>query len=293
MLIFLAESRGCWSAMPKRKVWRKNLFENFGFPDNYTDKSFLQELKTNVHFKPVSFRTAFLGAGHVSKALCCVVLFCLVFVYLDHGWIEAETVFIFSSIGTILAYLLFRYLSPFSDGMLVCLIQDLQIVLIFLLFGYVSSPILRTLTQSTATDTIYATTTFMMCIHLIFLDYNVPAAIVSSSLSLNAAIFGSICLASRLPSPFHAFVLLTLSVECFVLLPHLMSKLGQSTSILFIIVATTLCLLWTVSTSFTVVLLLAILFINVFCPLWFVKWQLYKKNIYGPWDEAVVKVSEL
>ena len=42
---------------------------------------------------------------------------------------------------------------------------------------------------------------------------------VSSSVSLNAAIFAAVCLASRLPSAFHGFVLVSLAVLIFALFP--------------------------------------------------------------------------
>jgi len=51
---------------------------------------------------------------------------------------------------------------------------------------------------------------------------------VSQSLSLNAAIFASVCLASRLPTMWHAFTTVTVAVEIFVLWPVLRSSLKVS-----------------------------------------------------------------
>jgi len=48
---------------------------------------------------------------------------------------------------------------------------------------------------------------------------------VSQSLSLNAAIFASVCLASRLPTVWHAFTTITVAVEIFVLWPVLRRNL--------------------------------------------------------------------
>lgn len=48
---------------------------------------------------------------------------------------------------------------------------------------------------------------------------------VSQSLSLNAAIFASVCLASRLPTMWHAFATVTLAVEIFALWPVLRRQL--------------------------------------------------------------------
>lgn len=76
---------------------------------------------------------------------------------------------------------------------------DLKSTLVFITFTYGFSPVLKTLTESVSTDTIYAMSVFMLLGHLIFFDYGANAAIVSSTLSLNMAIFASVCLASRLP----------------------------------------------------------------------------------------------
>ena len=42
---------------------------------------------------------------------------------------------------------------------------------------------------------------------------------VSKAASLNTAIFGSVCLASRLPSSWHAFVTVIMAVQIFALFP--------------------------------------------------------------------------
>lgn len=274
------------------RMWKKNLYENIDYPDNYTDKTFLEELKKNVNITEISPLTAVLGAGLVTQELCIIVFFVAVYVYLHSGWIEPETVFVQSSLVAAIGYLTYRIVLTDKNYHEV-LVTDFRTVLIFVVFGYVLSPILKTLTDTISTDTIYAMTTFMMIIHLIFFDYGVPSAIVSSSLSLNAAIFGSVCLASRLASPFHAFVLLTNAVECFVLLPILLSKGRGSVIVLAAMITTAVYALWTVSLIMMFLFICVTLFVTVLCPFWFLRWQNYKDNIYGPWDEAVVHDTEM
>lgn len=276
----------------KQQTWKKNLYENVDYPDNYTDKTFLEELKKNVHITEISPLTAVLGAGLVTQEICIVVLFVIIYVYLYNGWIEPETVFVQSSLVAAIGYLMYRIVLT-NKNYYEALVKDLRTVLIFVVFGYVLSPVLKTLTDTISTDTIYATTTFMMIIHLIFFDYGVPAAIVSSSLSLNAAIFGSVCLASRLASPFHAFVLLSNAVEYFVLLPILLSKGRGSVIVLAAMIAIAIYALWTVSLIMMVLFVCVTLFVTVLCPVWFLRWQNYKENIYGPWDEAIVHDTEM
>ncbi|XP_039286754.1 phosphatidylinositol N-acetylglucosaminyltransferase subunit C [Nilaparvata lugens] len=271
----------------KRNPWKKNLYENEGYPDNYTDPSFLEELKKNINLRQVTLTNAFLGAGLVTQELCLVVYFVVAFTYLYNEWITAECIFFWSNAISLSCYAYYVY----NDS--VGIVKHLKMVVIFTLFGYILSPVLKTLTETISTDTIYATTVFMMIVHMTFFDYGVKALIVSSSLSLNAAIFGSICLVSRLPTPFHAFVLLTISVQSFVLFPLLLAKIGTSLTALFFITASTICLLCTFSMTITVLFVITVTFINLLCPFWFHKWQKYKENIYGPWDEAVVQDIKL
>jgi hypothetical protein len=275
----------------KERMWKKNLYENVDYPDSYTDKTFLEELKKNVHIKEISLKTVVLGAGLVTQEMSIVVLFVIMYFYLYNSWIEPETVFVQSSLVAAIGYLMYRIV--LTDRNCNVLVMDLRTVLIFVVFGYVLSPILKTLTDTISTDTIYAMTTFMMIIHLIFFDYGVSAAIVSSSLSLNAAIFGSVCLASRLASPFHAFVLLTNAVECFVLLPILLSKCRGSVIVFAAMTTIAVYALWTVSLTMMVLFVCVTFFVTVLCPIWFLRWQNYKDNIYGPWDEAVVHDTQM
>lgn len=272
-----------------KKVWRKNLYENSGFPDNYTDESFLQDLRKNIHKKDVTVLQAILTAGVVTEKMCVVVVFLVIFAYLYNGWIEPETIF-FHSNSTVcffyLYYVKYHSLLPYR----VTLARSMRMVVIFLVFCYILSPLMKTLTDTISTDTIYAMASFMMFVHIIFSDYKCSAAIASSSISLNAAIFSAVCLASRLQTPFHAFVFLTLSAQFFVLYPYFSHAAVKITATsLLIMTVFSFLLVSSVSIFMSFLYILVIVFINVICPVFFTHWQIYKNNIYGPWDEAVIK----
>lgn len=274
----------------EKKVWKKNLYENEGFPDNYTHKTFLKDLKRNVQLREVSLWDAMIGAGLFTQEICSICLFSVTFIYLHNDWGDPQIIFIYTSLITLIGFALYRLV--YGDGIISAIGQDIRTVLIFLVFGYISSPVLHTLTDTVSTDTIYSMATFMMIIHLIFFDYGISAAIVSSSLSLNAAIFGSICLASRLSSPFHAFVLMTIAVEYFALFPKFRSIVSNQVPLIFIMVLLSIYFLYSLSTVCTIVFILFIIFTNIMCPIWFLRWYRYKDNIYGPWDEAVVEETQ-
>ena len=83
------------------------------------------------------------------------------------------------------------------------------------------SPILKSLTESTTSDSIWAMSCWLMCINIFFFDYSgdVGGVQFPASLSTNAALMASTVLASRLPSTTHVFSLTLFSIEVFGLFP--------------------------------------------------------------------------
>lgn len=269
-----------------KKPWKKNLYENRDLPDNYTDSTFLDELRKNIKPNNVTgFEALTLGAS-ISIQLSIVILFVMVFIWFNNNWIDPDSIFILSALPTITGYIYSTYKLPdMSDR----LVKDFRTALIFLCFGYILSPVLKTLTETVSTDTIYAMTIFMFLIHLIFSKYGSPQVSLSDSLSITSSIFGSLMLASRLATPIHAFSLLTVAVQCFVLLPFLLAKIDGKIIISIILILITIYFLIIISQILTYVFIAVTIFVHIICPFWYVKWQKYKDNIYGPWDEAVIK----
>jgi len=265
--------------------WRKNLYENYGLPDNYTDSSFLEQLRKNIKPNNVTLIEAISLGASISIRLSVVVLFVIIFIWLNNEWTTPNIIVISGSALTILGYFIYNMKVPDRPAKLT---KDLWTVLIFLTFGYILSPILKTLTETISTDTIYAMTISMFLTHLIFSKYGSSQIFLSDSLSITSSIFGSLMLASRLASPLHAFSLLTVSVQCFVLLPYLLSKMNNKIVISTILTIGTIYLLLFVSQMFSYVFIIAVIFIHFVCPLWYIRCQKYKDNIYGPWDEAII-----
>lgn len=130
-------------------------------------------------------------------------------------------------------------LSPRTQSRLKTLKSALLIY--FTLLGL--SPILKSLTRSTSSDSIWALATWLLIINIFFFDYSriyTPrkqsrskpssardslsessgsAPPFPSSLSTNAALMASTVLASRLPSITHVFSLTVFSIEVFGLFP--------------------------------------------------------------------------
>ncbi|CAB3365518.1 Hypothetical predicted protein [Cloeon dipterum] len=273
---------------PRSPLWRKVLYENQGFPDNYTDTTFLYELKKNVNLRILKFSDAVSGARLLSREISVVALVGEVFVALHDHLTDPLLLLLCCSFLTLVGYVIYvtkyKYRSIFLDVVLVCS----YIVIVTLM-----SPILKTLTKTISTDTIYLTSVLMMLGHLMFYDYDSFSTTVSKALSFNSALFGSLCLASRLNSDFDVFVLLTVAVSCFALLPPLMTEFGRSNTVASFFDLTALTGTYFISQTAFLFYLAELLTLNLSIPYLIVRWQKYKENISGPWDEAKPSIGRV
>lgn len=284
----------------KKEPWKKILYGNRGYPDNYTDLKFLKDLQMNVNVEIFNYSEAILGATKLTHQLSLIVVFLLVFhnLYTHPSYVSAEILLLNVCCICCVGYILFLlWNGPRPCGLVETIRDDVKTVSCVLVFGFILSPMLHTLTKSISTDTIYMISFFVFLIHLVCYDYGMPAALVSRAISLNAAIFGTICLASRLDKSLDAFVLLIVSFTLFAIYPHPLNLL-ESHSKFYLRLApvtlflTTSCLaLAMISTFLFYINSTVMIFCGLICPLIFCYIQNHKNNIHGPWDEAVVETS--
>ncbi|KAI9883261.1 MAG: hypothetical protein M1823_004980 [Watsoniomyces obsoletus] len=162
------------------------------------------------------------------------------------------------------------------------------------------SPILKSLTKSTSSDSIWAMSCWLIFINVFFFDYGgAVAAKLPASLSTNAALMASTMLASRLPSTTHVFSLTLFSIEVFGLFPifrrHLRLNSWRGHVVL------TLALVmgagggvgitisgggWRAAMVGVVLGCLLTGFAMGGCSWWLIGLQKYKNEIHGPWDPA-------
>lgn len=187
------------------------------------------------------------------------------------------------------------------------------------------TPVLKTLTEDISSNTIALLTIVAFVMNLLFFDYriHVSSSVGSTSsiavyqsdqsnqshqldqsncgqmetseqaVSLNAAIFGSVMLASLLPTKAHVYGLMSLSVSWFALLPLMRIELRQRANPLVIDVLLTLFFL-IIAVVMLASLSQAALIAYCFCtiigtfvlPAYYVYLQRYKNEIHGPWDTA-------
>ncbi|CAD7004920.1 phosphatidylinositol N-acetylglucosaminyltransferase subunit C [Ceratitis capitata] len=272
-------------SVESRKRWQKCLYENAEYDDNYTDPSFLKDLKTNLNVRFFTFEEAIKGITRLNNQISCITIFLVIFYMLYSELVTPSDVLVVTGLFTSVGYIFYRGQKLFEVQYL---LEDSKTLLAVLVFGYLFAPLLHRLTNAISTDTIFSMTFFVLLLNLIFCDYGLSAALVSKALSLNAAIFASICLASRLSTAFHAFVLLVESSVFFVLYPIFTTLYWRWYFLLPIFL---LCchLLYNISFNIFIIYALFTGFINIVCPCIFVAQQRYKYNIHGPWDEAIVE----
>ncbi|CAL9695683.1 unnamed protein product [Knipowitschia caucasica] len=274
--------------------WRKVLWERQPFPDNYVDQRFLEELRRNEGLHQYHYWTVVKETAIVGQQLSCVAIFITLWLHMEQGLLAPETLLWTSLLTALLGYGLYNLLSTKQE--LDCKprthLANLQSSTIFLSFTFGFSPVLKTLTESVSTDTVYAMSAMMLLAHLMSFPYTQPSP--PSSLSLNAALFASVCLASRLPGALHTFAMLSCALLVFALWPCLLQKMRERTPHHFTVVCVGVCLggvagLGSQSSFGAVLLTMALSSVTLLCPLLLVRLQQQKDNISGPWDEAEIQ----
>lgn len=277
------------------RPWRKILYEKQDYSDNYVDtKQFLNGLKRNLHTRTYKFQELAIASGTITQEFSSVCLFVSVFWCVQETWLLPTSLLACSVIVglSVVGYnsLVFVYQSRHKPLAHFTAVTEYGVsAIVFILFLCAVSPILKTLTEAISTDTIWAMTVGMLSVHLVFHNYGPEQDMVSNSISLNAAIFAAVCLASRLPTTFHVFSIVFFAVGLFALLPQ-MRKAQHPLVLTVTSVLITTYLLWWASLLLSLVLYtLTVLTITILAPAWLLKLQHLKNNIYGPWDEAVVQ----
>ena len=272
----------------KVKKWRKVLYDNADYPDNYTpDECFLAARRFNQNLVTYSLGQCVGGGAEVAIHLSLVIIFWCCYNFIKAGVLPPAPATAAVMGTSVAAYLLLLLASSSSLGE--DILQGAKACTLFTVTGYAVSPVLYTLTDTISTDSIHLMAAASLLLHLVTADYGVAAPVVSWQISLNAAVFGSVCLASRFPDHMSAFCLLTVSVFCFLLVPLCRSwcrPLASSLPWSLVTSLASLLLLAAVSLTHTYLAALSLFTVQVLCPVIFYRLQSDKLTIHGPWDEA-------
>ncbi|ODV90768.1 hypothetical protein CANCADRAFT_17602, partial [Tortispora caseinolytica NRRL Y-17796] len=260
--------------------WRKLLWVKQPYPDNYVDWSFLSRLERNSHVKRYNFST-------LSIAATALIVHCsTVLTFVGAFWCIYNNILTASSVAAVSSISILACLMLVSDVNEVLSFRSAITMVITIL---ALSPILKSLSQSTSSDSIWSITGWLLLANICLNDYGAPSNI-RSSLATNIAFSAAIVLASRLGSSLSVFCFILFSLELFGLIP-LISKTFSKTSYWIEYVLT----FWLISTAFAYTMggQLLVLFwmlisftATVIAPLWLIRLQKYKNQINGPWDPA-------
>jgi len=269
----------------KVKKWRKTLYEDNGYPDNYTPpESFLAVIEKNKNLRVYSLWECFSGAAEVGKELSVVIIFWCCYKFLKTDLLLPETLLVIMLCLVMVGYLLFT--SLVRNVNLTGLLAGIKTTFLFTIIGFALSPVLYKLTDTISTDTIHTMAMSSLFLHLLTADYGLSAPIVSWQISVNAAVFSSVCLASRFDHHLSAFSLLCLSVFSFLLVPLSRPILPSPVLSSLMLGSVSLSLLSCISIPQLCLSLLSLATVQIACPIMFHKLQEDKQTIHGPWDEA-------
>ncbi|KAJ4323424.1 glycosylphosphatidylinositol anchor biosynthesis [Neodidymelliopsis sp. IMI 364377] len=181
--------------------YKKLLWFKQPFPDNYTDeKTFLDHLQRNPRLQPYEFWSLMADTTIIVQHLASVAIFCCCFVAIIQGNVSPLSVVGWATMCTVLAWILWdrwqgqeldvtndtQEKQPDGDDASETLPESIpsppsryqqrmstvkSAVLIYAaLLGL--SPILKSLTKSTTSDSIWAISTWLLMMNVAFFDYS-------------------------------------------------------------------------------------------------------------------------
>ncbi len=266
------------------KPWRKLLWTPPRYPDNYTDSSFLSDLLRNPSTPTYNLYALVADSTNITQHLCIVAIFVSVFCGIYRGELNAGAVGGFGAVTSVIGWYYFGN----GEGK-----NTLKSALVILSALLSLSPLLKSLTISTASDSIWALSSWLFLVNVFFHAYSPsPVTPLSSSLSTNAAIMASVVLASRLATIFEVFFLLLFSIQLFALFPLFRKRLFKTSFILHFsltgvcFVSAVLGLQIWVSGSIASMFVVGMIGVVLLAPFWFLRLQRWKDEIRGPWDTA-------
>nr|CCA15444.1 phosphatidylinositol Nacetylglucosaminyltransferase subunit C putative [Albugo laibachii Nc14] len=209
--------------------WCKTLYSKQPFPDNYVDESFLEQLRMNVNVREHEYGQMVRSMAAVAQQISTTLIFHSLFEGTRDNHISVALLGYIDAILPTFAFIIFRAYFQFPPD----LSDVIGNSILFVSTLSILSPVLGTLTQTYADDTIRALGILFGLIHLLSHNYTYIDSGIGSSLSgtisMNAAMFTAVLQASRLQSNVHVFAFLLLAIELFALLPILQRQIKVRT----------------------------------------------------------------
>jgi len=264
------------------------------------DAEILAALRLNPHPTNYSVIDVIIKSSCVAMQLSASIVVVILYYHISCEYLQPIPVFLTTLLTSLIGYILFHVKcgtdvsTQFYQVLVSIPREHLEIAVVYLLFSYLLAPTLRTLTDTVSTDTIHVTAFLMFCLHLVTNDYGIKGFMVSKPISVNAAVIGSLFLASRLETDWQSIALLTFGVQSFILFPIFARMIRESSVVLVVIIILSASACYTVSANVFLGYAILMFLVVIVSPSAFVISSGFKKNIYGPWDEAipVIKAKE-
>lgn len=303
------------SVVDVEESWKRVLWKAQSYPDNYVPPEvFLASLQRNAHFRPYTYWPLVTLTCTITQHVAVIFVFLATFVQLNEHLLDPRTLVWICVACFLVCYTIWNILDDgkhkeqalrktnndnnnSNNTHLKVLKSSIMVFLTLIAI----SPVLRTLTAATSSDSIWALSSILFILNILLADYTATNARgevharLTSVLSMNAAISASVVLASRLETDISVFALILFAVHSFVLYPILKPRLQTISTPLWAFITLSLCtlsiyLLASLSTTVTALCAFVLFSITFVAPMLLVWAQKYKNNIRGPWDVAVPKV---
>ncbi|ODV61477.1 phosphatidylinositol N-acetylglucosaminyltransferase [Ascoidea rubescens DSM 1968] len=297
-----------------KNEWRKLLYLKQNYPDNYIDRAlFLKSLKKNSTVVKYSYWNISNDFSLVSLHLCNVLMVYCFFVY-SYSHNNALLSFCVT-LATITIYLCFYRLNPNAFGFAADAIDHFKLFkssVVIISFLLSLSPILKSLTNSISSDSIWALSFWLCILNILTNNYQFSNNTKDNNknkdnytysiVAFNIQFSNLIVLASRLSSIIQVFCFILISIQFISIYPIFQHHLRiynksrphkNSNKFLFVsyfILSTAFFFnLFKHSNSIWILIVfwfsLNFLILFIF-PLYFIYLQNFKNELQGPWDPA-------
>lgn len=286
--------------------WKKVLYEKQPqYPSNFVPRSFLDGMVTNGSSREEVPSASVVGCYMVqsmaiAQQISGVAILLAVFQRVEQQELDAKSLLVVDLVLLVTGYAAARMSAPTWAGSAQrkkdeSLGSHLISLCLFLAWLRIFAPVLRTLTESYATDSIQALTVTMCTMHLVCHNYSYVngSTFRGGAVSLNAGMFAATLLASRLTLDDQVFSFTLLAVELFALLPMLRHRARRVSLVAHLtmtaaLISVSAWLLHLVGPASVLAYVLLLLVVVLVCPLCLRHMQRYKFHIQGPWDIAHV-----
>jgi phosphatidylinositol glycan class C protein len=279
-------------------AWQRKLYiRRPQFADNYTDATFLSALRKNVNVRVYSLRELVLGAGHVHQHVSSLVLFFAFFWLMLQGRLDVYTLHAINNVlltGIYFFWMAFKVRATPKQDERLAHKQAAKSGIIFLIVLLGLSPVLKTLTEDIATDTVITVLAGLVLVNVLTHRYGEERQRQPHPLALNAVVCGATMLASRLRTRAEVFALMSLSVIWLGLFPYarnyaaMMRYPASHRAVTALLTAVTSVTLHYIGGHFMWQYLALSALVLYVGPAWLHYLQRYKSILHGPWDEASI-----